>query len=228
MGLIDGVCSLEECLSKVSVASAPVSTPANTAPDPARAFPASAKESPMTLKEIIALARGTNPEAADALAAIEAAQNHPPVQPIYQPDPRVDGMVAKLSNMENAALEGSAEAFFAELTTPDAEGYARSLWASREGIISTFKALAKSDGGGTAQFGLDNKLVIGANLKAFMDSQRAIPFDSFSKALLDAGNPQGTQTAKPLDVQKIEGMLNNSDLSEEAKSRILARIKGGA
>ena len=181
MGLIDGVCSLDECLAMLAE-SETVSTPAEAAHDPASAPNATAKEPIMRLSitDAFKAILGTLPTETLTKAGItdvnaieftdasgggnQAAES------------RLAAVEAELARTRSAMLDAEAEAFWNGLMEPDADGASRAVWSQREGVISTFKALALMDGGGKIALGVDNHLIVGTNLKTYMDAmQNAAP-----------------------------------------------------
>ena len=214
-GLIDGVCSFDQCLSTISglvptrqPAVKPAKVQAKTSQRPA------GEEKAMNWNKVTAFLRGSDPK-----ALAEAGINIDDLESGANADQNVNTELAALraaqvsqnaliQQMANATLNAKAEAFYTSLVTPNASGEAKAIPAQKPSIISGFVLAAKADGEGmVASFDVAGELVEGANLKAFKAGyENAQPHKLFATQLADE-NPKGETLVNAKMVDKLVSHL---------------------
>ncbi len=217
-GLIDKVCSFEECLTQVSGMSG-VRQPA-ISQRPATASAQSAKEPQMNIKDLWARVRGIP---ADALAKAGIDPDA-----LDEPEATSDlaSLKADMDRMKTAALNQQAELFWREMITPNADGAALATWAEKENLIATFKTLALLDGGGQLQYGADGSFTVGPNLKAFKDLNLSRTKNFLQAELIPDGDPRGSNpTGIRMDL--VAGSLARARNNGRVSAKAVEKIVGG-
>ena len=220
-GLIDGICSFEECVESISGGKPAVSSYGGNTPDPARASDPRGQGNQMNLKEILARLKKVDK------SALEAQGIDPDALDTFVPDGSHDSerIQAEMARMKKAALFASADNFYNSLRSPDSNGGIRALGSQREGIISTFMTLATMDG---TAFGERNELIPGASLKGYMDTlSKAAPTYLETSQIKD-GDPNGNATVRTAVMTKaVKRLAANGRITQEA-AKGAVEILGGA
>lgn len=175
-GLIDGVCSFEQCFSLLASTKANSRRPAPTgATTPATVQQAhsSAKEKPMNIKDIMAKLRGLPAEDLEK-AGLKAEDlvtpdDAPPANAVSASE--FASLKATVDALKAGQLNQAAENAWKAMITPTADGRALATWSEREGFIATFKALATMDG--EPSFDASGAIVPSAQLTSFLAMQKA-------------------------------------------------------
>ena len=224
LGLVDGICSFEQCVAQVS-GSAGIRQLGLTAPNPAGSAARPSKEPKMSvLTDIIARIKGTDPEAAAALSNLK-----PEDLPGAAATDEVAELKAFKARTEMAFLAQLATAHWDKLITADSDGRAYATWAEKDGIVETFKALALMDGGGKLQFSAkDGNFVVGPNLKRFMDANLSRTKNALQSQQIADADPRGGAPSG-LDMKLIQGglqrLVSGGRLRNSAVARAILEIK---
>jgi signal peptide peptidase SppA len=236
LGLIDGICSLDECLSQISGEADPVSptvkagtemepvtgtiilSPASSTPaakpanDPAKASQRPAKETQMTFKEIVGRLFGANPEALEKAGVTAEQLNAALAEDAQNAD--IVSVKAEFDRMKNMALHLRAERFWDMLITPDENGKALATWTQKDGVISTFKTLAKLDG---PKFNdSTGELVIGPALDSYMSSLLGATPNALQKETIEGKAPAPVKGVGAV-AEDVESVLGGTFLASQAE-----------
>ena len=211
MGLIDGVCSYEDCLASVSAGLSAVSTSTGIpVPTQARASTVSANGEPMTfIDKMVAYIRGQSPEAlADAGIDPDALeQEMKAVSPA--PNPQDTALIARLEALEGQRdrermnlVQERAAAFAEMLIEPGNNGKSLAYHNQRDSIVQTFVTLACMNGG-KPQFDSEGSLVVTDALKTYCAGMlNAIP-NSMQEELIRGKKPNSPRAVSPDNLRSV-------------------------
>jgi protease-4 len=222
-GLIDGICSFEECLAKVSGDSViGDSSTARYGIAPARASTqgqGNQMQLPKTVTDILARLKTADKSALSTMGIDPDALDNLDMQ---GDNSSYAALKADMDRMKAATLGVMAESFWAKMITPDANGQAIATWAEKDYIVNTYKTLALLDGGGQIQYDASGQVAVGANLQAFMDGNLKRAKNSLQAQMIADANPEGTPSGLRTDLMQA-GLQRR--LGKEAANKVMEGLK---
>jgi signal peptide peptidase SppA len=202
-GLIDGICSFEECLATVSGAESSVnSSTASFGTEPARASTqgqGNQMNLPTQVANILARLKTADKSALSGMGIDPDALETIDVQ---GESAGYAQLKADMDRMKAATLNVMAESFWNRLITPDANGQAIATWAERDYIVETYKTLAMLDGGGQLQYDANGQVAIGPKLQAFMDGNLKRAKNSLQAQMIADASPEGKPSGLRTDLMQ--------------------------
>ena len=225
-GLIDGICSIEDCFATISGNG--TRQPAIIAQDPARASDPRGQGTQMNLPT----------QVTDILARLKKVDKSALAAQGIDPDALGEftsqgddyaSLKADMDRMKAAALNLAAENFWNELITPDVNGRAIATWSEKDYITGTYKTLAMLDGGGQMQYAADGSFAIGPNLKSFIEGNRKREKNFLQGTQIADADPRGRVPGLNTELMAagIKRAKNSGRLDPKIASKVIDQINGG-
>jgi signal peptide peptidase SppA len=198
-GLIDGICSFEECLAKVSGGfTLGGSSLARNGIDTARASTqgqGTQMQLPKSVTDILARLKTADKSALSTMGIDPDALDNLDMDPQGYAQLKAD-----MDRMKAATLNVMADSFWNKLITPDANGQAIATWAEKDYIVETYKTLALIDGGGQIQYDASGQVAVGPKLQAFMDGNLKRAKNSLQAQMIADASPEGKPSGLRTDL----------------------------